>query len=228
MSNGQLPSIKRGLVIIVAVIVYYALAHLIATSDRPGFLGVMLALSPFIFFIGIYAWRARFYVLCALCVLAFVPLWIAREFLAEHVEWVYLLQSVTGDLALALLFGSTLRAGRTPLCTEMALLAYAGKLPDKVLPYTRHITIAWTVFFGTVCATSLSLFFFAPKEVWSVFANLLTIPLVALMFVLEYAVRVRTFPHLERKGVLSALRAYWALEAEKLKTAQLENRHLET
>jgi hypothetical protein len=44
---------------------------------------------------------------------------------------------------------------------------------------------------------------------WSVFANFLSFPLILLMFALEYAVRLRTLPDLEKHSILAGVRAFW-------------------
>ena len=49
---------------------------------------------------------------------------------------------------------------------------------------------------------------FAPIAVWSVFANLLTWPLVGLMFLAEYLVRCRVLPPEDRGGIFAAIGAY--------------------
>jgi uncharacterized membrane protein len=64
-----------------------------------------------------------------------------------------------------------------------------------------------------VAAASALLFALAPLGVWSLFANLLTLPLVAAMFVAEFLVRMRVCPELGHgglaRGVLRSVRAYW-------------------
>jgi uncharacterized membrane protein len=55
------------------------------------------------------------------------------------------------------------------------------------------------------------LFAFSPLESWSLFANVLTLPLVALMFVVEYAYRVaryRDFAHVPLLTAVSAFREW--------------------
>jgi uncharacterized membrane protein len=94
------------------------------------------------------------------------------------------------------------------MCTDLARLVH-GELSPALTRYTRQVTVAWTLFFALVAGTSVLLFAFAPIAVWSTFANLLTPPLVALMFAGEYAVRVRVLPPEDRSNVLDAVRAYW-------------------
>jgi uncharacterized membrane protein len=76
------------------------------------------------------------------------------------------------------------------------------------LRYTRQVTIAWTAFFGATAAVSTTLFLFAPPTVWSIFANLLTIPLLGLMFAAEYLVRHRVLPPAECAGIADSVRGY--------------------
>jgi uncharacterized membrane protein len=74
--------------------------------------------------------------------------------------------------------------------------------------YTRQVTIAWTLFFGAMALASTLLFFLAPLATWSVFANLLTLPLVALMFIGEYWVRRWVLPEMRHMRILDAVRAF--------------------
>jgi hypothetical protein len=87
-------------------------------------------------------------------------------------------------------FALTLRPGRTPLITAMARRMH-GPLSAEMLSYTRKVTMAWAIFFTVQLAISVSLFCFGPLVWWSFFVNILDIPLVAVMFAAEYAVRLR-------------------------------------
>jgi hypothetical protein len=87
-------------------------------------------------------------------------------------------------------FALTLRPGNDPLITAMARRMH-GPLSAEMLAYTRKVTIAWTLFFAVQLAISVGLFCGAPLIWWSFFVNILDIPLVALMFAGEYAIRLR-------------------------------------
>lgn len=91
-------------------------------------------------------------------------------------------------------FALTLRRGHTPLITTMAHRLH-GPLSEEMIRYTRRVTVAWTLFFAGQLLTSVLLFCFAPLTAWSVFVNLLDIPLVVTMFAAEYAVRLRVLRH---------------------------------
>jgi uncharacterized membrane protein len=88
-------------------------------------------------------------------------------------------------------FAFTLRRGHTPLITAMAYRLHGADIPAELVTYTRRVTIAWCFFFAGQLTTSVLLFCFAPLTAWSFFVNVLDIPLVAVMFAAEYAVRIR-------------------------------------
>jgi len=52
------------------------------------------------------------------------------------------------------------------------------------------------------------LFFLASQTTWSIFVNFVTLPLVALMFIVEYLVRRRVLSNLPEGSVMDAVRAY--------------------
>ncbi len=132
--------------------------------------------------------------------------------LAPYVPWFYFLEHVAMFLVLAGWFGASLRPGREALVTRFARLV-EGELSPAALAYTRGVTLAWAGFSAAVAAASALLYFLAPLELWSLFANLLTLPLVGTMFVAEFLVRMRVCPELSRGGVLRgvtrSVRAYW-------------------
>ncbi|MFA5083311.1 MAG: hypothetical protein WC474_12240, partial [Hydrogenophilaceae bacterium] len=99
-----------------------------------------------------------------------------------------------------------------PICSRFAEVVHGGLDPELVR-YTRQVTLAWTLFFLAVSLASTLLFLFAPIEVWSVFANFLTLPLVLLMFAAEFLVRLRKLPHLEKHSILDGILAYWKAPA---------------
>ena len=132
--------------------------------------------------------------------------------LGPCVPWFYFLQHIAMFVALAAWFGASLRPGREALVTRFARLV-EGALSPAGLAYTRGATLAWAVFSAAVAAASALLYFLAPLALWSVFANLLTLPLVGAMFVAEFLVRIRVCPELSHGGVLRgvtrSVRAYW-------------------
>lgn len=110
-------------------------------------------------------------------------------------------------IGLLALFGRTLLAGREPLITWIAR-RIRGSLTDEMLVYTRRVTIAWCLFFAGQLAMSALLFAFAPPAVWSFFINVLDLPLVAAMFLTEYAYRLRKFWNHSHGSIADVVRVF--------------------
>lgn len=89
-------------------------------------------------------------------------------------------------------FGRSLRPGREPLVTRVAR-QIRGTLPPELERYTRRLTIAWCVFFAGQVAVSVTLLAFGSLQVWSLFVNVLNVPLVTAMFLGDYAYRFARF-----------------------------------
>ncbi|HKU13992.1 MAG TPA: hypothetical protein VJQ52_06325 [Steroidobacteraceae bacterium] len=126
---------------------------------------------------------------------------------------------------LAYVFGNTLRAGRTPLISQMIRVLHApGDEPEPaVWSYARRLTAAWTVLFVTFAVFNLVLAALAepdgllrasgiePRlavshETWSLFTNLLEYLVVAAFFVIEYAYRRQRFPRQPYRNMFDFLR----------------------
>lgn len=105
------------------------------------------------------------------------------------------------------LFGRTLTPGREPLITGVARRIH-GRLEPEIESYTRHVTVAWCLFFMAQLAGSALLLAFAPLETWSFFVNVLNVPLLALMFGAEYLYRIFRYPGHPRATLKSTLRAF--------------------
>ncbi|MEP6608068.1 MAG: hypothetical protein ABJA83_05255 [Burkholderiaceae bacterium] len=106
----------------------------------------------------------------------------------SHQQVLAALPSIVLNLMLAGLFGATLRRGENPLIVRIAELD-AGVLAPEFARYLRGLTRAWTIFFAVMAGLSLLLMLYAPFEWWSLFANVLTWPLIGFMFAAEWAVR---------------------------------------
>jgi uncharacterized membrane protein len=86
-------------------------------------------------------------------------------------------------------FGASLRPGRVALITALARRMY-GAIPDEMAHYTRGVTWAWSSFFAAQLLISAALFVAAPLSAWSFFVNIVNIPSVILMWLLEEAYRM--------------------------------------
>ena len=190
------------------VVGYPLLAHYTNESAHSRNLGALVAIAPVVLIAVALAWRSRRrFIMLGVLVLLCIALWAGWPALENHFCLVYWLQHVGMQLILFVTFGRTLIAGRQPLCTRFAQAVHAPLTPRHEI-YARQVTIAWTLFFAAMALISTLLFFLAPLATWSVFANLLTLPLVALMFIAEYWVRRWVLPDLRHTRILDAVRAY--------------------
>jgi uncharacterized membrane protein len=138
--------------------------------------------------------------------------WLAYHFwpqLTRNFSLVYLLQQFGFHAVMAASFGVSLLPGRRPLCTQLADKVH-GPLGPAEISYTRRVTAAWTAFFLANAAMLLLLYAFAPLNLWSMFVNFASLPLIALMFAAEYAVRRRVLKQVSTGGLMATLRVYFA------------------
>jgi uncharacterized membrane protein len=187
---------------------YSVLSHLAAADPRPDLLDAAVAIAPLMALAGLMAWRSPHRP-------AMLLLWLAgcavlyglSGWLVQNHNWVFLLQHAGMHTLLGLAFGRTLRAGQVPMVSRFAAIVH-GRLSPALARYTRNVTWAWTLYFSAMALLSLLLFWLAPVAVWSVFANLLNLPLLVLMFAAEYVARLCLLAPSDRAGPLEAIRAY--------------------
>lgn len=197
----------------VALLAVWAVAaHLASAGFGPVEVRVLVAVVPLLLAAGLALWRsplpgpARWGLLLGVGVLL-AGGWPA---LRTHLAWLFYLQHLGVHLALAAWFGGSLAAGHEPVVTAMARLIAPTPISPRVRRYTRGVTQAWTWFFLGNALVSTALFIWAPVAVWSVHANLLTGPLIALFFGAEMAIRRHVLPPSDRPSLADMLRAYRA------------------
>jgi len=204
-------SLPLGARIVVAVLVglaYVLGTHWLMTRAGGSPWNVVGVLTPMLAAIAIGAWRSGQHVVGAASTLAIVGLCTqAWRGVALAPSLLYLAQHAGIHLFLAAGFGSTLRAGHTPLITTMAARVHR-EFPPAMVVYTRQVTIAWTIYFVAMAALSLILFATVSFDAWALFANLITPCSVALMFVAEHTLRYRLHPEFERTSIADAIRSY--------------------
>jgi uncharacterized membrane protein len=100
-------------------------------------------------------------------------------------------------LALLGVFTASLAPGRTAVITNLAQRV-RGDLPESVILYTRRVTVAWCCFFAAQLLGSALLFLYAPLVAWSLFVNVLNLPLIGAMFTAEFFYRQWRHAHQPR------------------------------
>ena len=205
---ARLKKACRWAVIVILCLGYPLLSHLFASSAVPSLAGAMVAMAPLSTLALVLAWRSTGRTaMLALWLAGFVLLYLYGSWLVAHYNWVFLLDHAGINALLCVAFGRTLARGRDPMISQFARIVH-GDLTPALVSYTRAATWAWVFYFGAVAVVSLLLFWQASPQVWSVFANLLGLPLLALMFAGEYAVRCQVLSATERAGPLESIRAY--------------------
>ncbi|WP_428826234.1 hypothetical protein ACLIKD_18875 [Azonexus sp. IMCC34842] len=203
--------ILRGLALIILVITWAVLAHLGSAGDANRDFSAALATAPIVAIGVMLLWRASNPLWIALGCFAVLALlaW-AWPALRQNVPLLYYIQHLGTNLALATLFGRSLFGGGESLVTQFARMAHCGTISDAQARYTRQVTIAWTIFFLSTALVSSGLFWLGQMAAWSIFANLLTVPMVALMFIVEHLCRQRILPPDDRSTIADTIRGYRA------------------
>ena len=193
--------------IAVLVIGYPLMAHYTNEFAHNGNLGALVAIAPVVAII-LMSVRQSIGLLIMLSVMLCIALWAGWPALTQHFSLVYWLQDASIQLILFITFGRTLITGQQPLCTRFAEMLHTEPLTLQHEVYARQVTVVWTIFFAMMALTSTLLFFLAPLTIWSFFANILTLPLIALMFIAEYGVRRWLLPDTQHTHILDAVRAF--------------------
>ncbi len=201
------------------ILSYSLLAHYTLQSKAYASVGVIIALAPIALTCFILAFNAkRRGLMFSLIILLSPLLWLASHYFKQHYEWVYWLVHESLQFLLLLMFARTLSSGKQPLCSQFAQMVHSTLSPE-LAQYTRKLTIAWVLiadqtqsvvvlFFGIVIIVSSYLFFFYPIRVWSIFSNFVYLPLVGLMFIIEYIVRFWALPKKDRSNIMHAIHAF--------------------
>lgn len=137
--------------------------------------------------------------------------WLYWDWLQEHVDLVYLIQHAGTHAVLGIWFGGSLLAARNgtgqALVTRLATRLH-GPLPAPIARYTRQVTVLWTGYFVLMAIASCAVFAFGSIQAWSTLANLVTLPLVVALFIVEYAVRLHLHPDFEHVSIIEGVRAF--------------------
>jgi uncharacterized membrane protein len=206
-----LAKLLRGLALLALVVAWAVLAHLGSAGDGNSDLSAALATAPYVALAVILLWRASnplWIVAGGLSVLGLLA-W-SWPALRQNVALLFYVQHLGTNLALGTLFGRSLIGTHEALVTQFARIAHGGVISPAKAVYTRQVTIAWSIFFMASAAVSTALFWLAPAVAWSVFANLLSPPLLVLMFVVEHLFRRHRLPPEDRSSVADTIRGYRA------------------
>lgn len=194
--------------IVLACVAYQYLVHSSVINARTGFFHQVLLWLPLAVLAGWVLLRA-----------GNKPAWLALlsaagvvVYLVEHQERLGLaavsgISHATAYLFLLWYFGRTLARGREPIITRFARSVHGPLQPGMEL-FTRKLTIAWCVFFAAQLIASALLFALASLNTWSLFINVLNLPLLALMFAGQFVYRMVRHPEYPRASLWRAIEAF--------------------
>lgn len=191
-----------------AGLAYLAASHWLMTSAADSAWSAVALLAPMLGLVAVAAARSHHWAVsaAALAVLAALALHAASGAMVSQ-RTLFLGQHVVIHLGLAALFGLSLRPGSMALISRVAHGVHGALTPAMTL-YTRHVTLAWTVYFIVMALASLAIFALARFDAWARFANWLTPFALGAMFGGEHLLRYRLHPEFERVSMLRAIQAY--------------------
>lgn len=199
----------RGLAVVILLGAWAAAAHYGSAGEGNPDINAALGIAPIALFLGMLLWRLPVLPLRILGTLAACTLlaWLWPQ-LRQNIPLLYYLQHLGAHLALGTLFGRSLLGPGEALVTRIDRSIFGGEISQRKRRYTRQVTVVWTAFFFGNALVSTGLFFLAPPAVWSIHANLLTGPLVGLLFAAEHLWRMRILPPEERPGLAAIIGSY--------------------
>jgi uncharacterized membrane protein len=198
------------ILLLLAFIAYPILLHVFVLKEEVEMAHLLLVFAPLL---GVAAWvlfrmlDRMWWPLLALGFAAAIWYIVAGDYGRIGLLAVNGLSHASLNLFLLWLFGRTLLPGREPLISQISR-HINGELKPEVVEYTRHVTVAWCVYFVIQVLVSLLLYVFASLAAWSFFINVLNLPLLILMFVAEKTYRTLRFPNHPKTSILKAIEVY--------------------
>lgn len=200
--------IAKGVGVGIGIAAYAALMHHENATGRHGALAAFLAVIPLLLVVLALMARPGLRGLAFSLLVAGAGLfWWGWPLVARHAGMLFWLQDMALLLALLTFFGRTLLPGQVPLCVRFAQGMH-GELSSEHARYACQVTWAWTAFFGVLALISTLLFFLAPLAVWSLYANFMVLPLIGIMFIVEYLVRKRVLTDAPHGRFMDGIHAY--------------------
>jgi uncharacterized membrane protein len=202
-------TVLRDLGVLLLMVAWMVAAHVGSAGWGNASFNAAVGVLPIVAAVLMALWRVphRAWRVAGVLALGVLLAWLWPQ-LRHNVPLLYYIQHLGIHVALGVFFGRSLLGPGDALITRMARRIFADELSARKVRYTRGVTLAWTVFFFLNALVSTLLFIWAPPAIWSVHANLLTGPLVGVMFLVEHIWRMCVLPPHERPGLAAIVRAY--------------------
>lgn len=106
---------------------------------------------------------------------------------------------------LLMVFARSLRAGATPLVTQIATTMRGAPLPPELIIYTRRVTQLWCAVCLALFVSAVTLAIWASPHLWSVMTNFVHYLVLGAVFVLEFTWRRIRYAQYEQWGLIQYL-----------------------
>ena len=183
------------------ILAYPVLVHLSVLTGLPALSGVALV----VLYAG-FAYRAlargRAWAWAGLALAAAASAWLVS---AQAQRYALFVPPVVLPLALVAWWAPTLRAGRTPFVTQMAL-RLRGPISPEHAAYTRGVTALWVAVCLLLSLAGALTALAGDVALWSSVTNVYSPLLIAAVFVVEYAWRRWRLRHEPHPGFVAFLR----------------------
>lgn len=183
------------------ILAYPVLVHLSVLLGSPALSGIALV----VLYAGVTGRalaRGRAAAWAGLLVAAAVSAGLVR---AEAQRYALFVPPIVLPLALVAWWAPTLRAGRTPFVTAMAL-RLRGPISPEHAAYTRGVTVLWVAVCLLLSLAGLLTALSGDARLWSSVTNVYSPLFIALVFALEYAWRRWHLRHEPHPGFVAFLR----------------------
>jgi uncharacterized membrane protein len=210
-TNGKARAVVAATTIGVGAVAYFYFMHAFSDGADAATRTLALTIVAWLGFFAVFAWAARKWVAMALLITPIPLVYVFYDAL-RFMPWLNLVPNTLIYASLTWVFGRTLISGRTALITQLATRIH-GTLPAPIERYTRQTTWVWACYFLLTIVVSWMLYFGVSFEAWSVFSNLLSLPILILLFVGEYVYRRLAFPWFEHVSIAAGVKAFTAHQA---------------
>jgi uncharacterized membrane protein len=179
-----------GLLAALLLVAYFVAMHLTLINPRWHSLAALFAVLPLAVLAATQLWQSIANKQAAAVLITTLIALIAWQWpwLVSQTDRIYLVQHAGTMLFLAGVFAHSFRHPKGDWVTRLAGVIHNGLTP-KMAAYTANVSRAWVLVFCSIGLASCGLYFAGQTEWWSALVNLLTWPIVGVVFVIEYIVR---------------------------------------
>lgn len=150
----------------------------------------------------LFLYVIRFYKTLMLQLAVIVATLILME--SGKVDSLYFLPPMAINFVIGIIFLNGLGKNKTTVI-EKYIVVLEGRITEAERQYARRLTVAWAAILFLLMAESGLLALFASYETWSLFTNFINYLILAMMFIIEYQVRIRVFTEKQHMGFFEYL-----------------------